>query len=139
MDNYRPALLLPVFSKVLERVVYKQLYSYLEANKLLSERQFGFRQTSSAQHAVIVLVDSIRHGTDDESSGFRSQEYSGSFQNYIKVTPVQIRDKELAWLESYFFDRKQFVDGHRSRNPTYFMRSSPGLNFGSPFVHYIDE
>ena len=60
MDNYRPMSVLPVFSKVLEQVVYKQLYSYLEANKLQSEKQFGFRQRSSTQHAVIILTDSIR-------------------------------------------------------------------------------
>jgi hypothetical protein len=33
-----------------------------------------------------------------------------------KLPLYGIRDKELAWLESYLFDRKQFVqyDGHRS-------------------------
>ena len=123
MDNYRPISVLPVFSKVLERVVYKQLYSYLEANKLLSERQFGFRQRSSTQHAVTILVDSIRQNMDrglmtgavflDLRKAFDTVDHS----RIISKLPLYgIRDKELAWLESYLFDRKQFVqyDGHRS-------------------------
>ena len=32
MDNYRPISVLPVFSKLLEQVVYKQLYAYFEEN-----------------------------------------------------------------------------------------------------------
>ena len=37
MDNYRPISILPVFSKVLERAVHKQLlYHYLQLHKILS-------------------------------------------------------------------------------------------------------
>ena len=36
MDNYRPISVLPVISKVFERVVHNQLYDYLEANNMLS-------------------------------------------------------------------------------------------------------
>ena len=43
MDNYRPISILPTISKVLERVVYCQLMSYLSLNNFLSEHQFGFR------------------------------------------------------------------------------------------------
>ena len=35
MDNYRPISVLPVISKVFERVVHNQLYDYLEANNML--------------------------------------------------------------------------------------------------------
>ena len=62
MDNNRPISVLPVVSKVLERVVNKQLYDYLEASNMLSERQFGFRHKSSTQHAVTfskILLEQI--------------------------------------------------------------------------------
>ena len=36
MDNYIPISVLPVISKVFERVVHNQLYDYLEANDMLS-------------------------------------------------------------------------------------------------------
>ena len=36
VDNYRPISILPVLSKILERIVYKQLLSHLGNNGLLS-------------------------------------------------------------------------------------------------------
>ena len=60
MDNYRPISVLPVLLKFIERVVHQQLYDYLEKDKLLSRRQFGFRNRSSTQHAVTLFSDSIR-------------------------------------------------------------------------------
>ena len=64
MDNYRPISVLPVSSNVFEQVVHNQLYDYLEANNMLSERQFGFRTRSSTQHAVTFFSDFIRTNMD---------------------------------------------------------------------------
>ena len=47
MDNYRPISVLPVVSKVLERVVHHQLHSFLSKHKLLSPFQCGFRRNHS--------------------------------------------------------------------------------------------
>ena len=44
METYRPILVLPVLSTVVERIVHQQLYDYLEKTKLLYRRQFGFRK-----------------------------------------------------------------------------------------------
>ena len=41
--NYRPISLLITISKLLEKIIYKRLYLFLEKNKLLFERQYGFR------------------------------------------------------------------------------------------------
>ena len=64
MANYRPISVLPVLSKVIDRVVHQQLHDYLEKNKLLSRRQFGFRKGSSTQHAVTLFSDAIRKNMD---------------------------------------------------------------------------
>ncbi len=64
LDNYRPISILPVLSKVFERVIHGQLYAYLEENDLLSKNQFGFRTKSSTQHAVTKLSDCIRQNMD---------------------------------------------------------------------------
>ena len=64
MDSYRPISVLTVLSKVFERVVYKQFYGYLEEHVLLSQRQFGFRNKSSTQHAVTLFSDSVRQDMD---------------------------------------------------------------------------
>ena len=42
-DNYGPMSVLPVLSKVIERVVYTQLYDYLCKSHPLTDNQFGFR------------------------------------------------------------------------------------------------
>ena len=42
VENYRIISILPVFSKVLERIMYNRLYEYFMNNDLLHENQFGF-------------------------------------------------------------------------------------------------
>jgi hypothetical protein len=41
--NYRPILILPVFSNIFEMVIYKRLYHHLTSNNILVKEQFGFR------------------------------------------------------------------------------------------------
>ena len=40
--NYRPISVLPILSKIMERILYDQLYDYLTKFELLSNCQFGF-------------------------------------------------------------------------------------------------
>ena len=40
--NYRPISLLPCFSKMLEKIMYKRLYNHLSQNHMLYPKQFGF-------------------------------------------------------------------------------------------------
>jgi len=41
-DNHRPISILPIISKLFEKLIFEQLYEYLTTNKLLSEHQSGF-------------------------------------------------------------------------------------------------
>ena len=59
LNNYRPISLLPTISKVFERVIYSQLYTYFSENNLLSEQQYGFRAQHSTELASVKLVDNI--------------------------------------------------------------------------------
>ncbi len=51
-NNYRPISLLSNVSKVLEKVVHKRLYSYLIRNKILYDKQYGFRPKWSTIDAI---------------------------------------------------------------------------------------
>ena len=42
LENYRPVSLLPILGKVFEKILYNNIYEYLQENKLLCENQSGF-------------------------------------------------------------------------------------------------
>ena len=57
--NYRPISLLPAISKIVERIIYDQLYAYFDNNNILSEEQYGFRTKHSTELAAVKFVDYI--------------------------------------------------------------------------------
>ena len=59
LPNYRPISVLPVFSKILERLVYTRILTHINERNLLYEYQFGFRNEHSPNLAIIYLVDKI--------------------------------------------------------------------------------
>ena len=62
--NYRPISLLPVFSKILERLMYNRLYNFLTEHNILSMNQFGFRKNYSTFLTLTYLVDNISKNID---------------------------------------------------------------------------
>ena len=67
-SNYRPVSVLPVFSKLLEKLVYNRLISHIKDNKLLYEYQFGFQKGKSTHLAIMMLVDKITEALDQSES-----------------------------------------------------------------------
>ena len=55
--NYRPVSILPVFSKILERIMYNRLLSFLNKHDVLFDYQFGFREKHSTYMALITLTE----------------------------------------------------------------------------------
>ena len=58
-SNYRPISLLPSISKIFEKVIFYQLYAYLEDHKLLYTSQYGFRKKHSTELAALELIDKV--------------------------------------------------------------------------------
>ena len=56
--NYRPISVLPIVSKIMERVLYDQLYNCLNKFELLSDCQFGFRKFHSTSTALLDCTNS---------------------------------------------------------------------------------
>ena len=56
-ENYRPVSILTNISKVYEKLLYNQLYSYFD--NILSPNQFGFRKRHSAQQCLLVMIKKI--------------------------------------------------------------------------------
>ena len=51
--NYRPISILPTIAKIIERVVYEQLFYYFSAHHLFSPNQHGFRANHSTDTALL--------------------------------------------------------------------------------------
>ena len=123
MDNYRPISILPVLSKVFERIVHNQLYTYLEENNLLSHCQFGFRRKSSTEHAVTYFSDFIKNSMDKgKLTGAVFVDLRKAFDTIDHATLIAklqiygVRGKELTWFQSYLFNRQQFVSFQSTRS-----------------------
>ena len=58
LNNYR-RYLLPCVSKIFERVLFNQLYEYLDRNDLLTQHQYGFRNDHSTEFAAMELIDRV--------------------------------------------------------------------------------
>ncbi|XP_047129352.1 uncharacterized protein LOC124809339 [Hydra vulgaris] len=59
VTNYRPISVLPVFSKILERIMYNRIFAFLYDNNLLYWNQYSFRSNYSTDHALMQLVEVI--------------------------------------------------------------------------------
>ena len=59
VTNYRPISLLLTISKLIEKIVYKQVYNYLNTMGQIYKSQYGFRSAHSCEHAIGELLGSI--------------------------------------------------------------------------------
>ena len=53
LDNYRPISILPVVSKLMERILHDQMFDYLMNENILSEHQYGFRPSHSTTTTLL--------------------------------------------------------------------------------------
>ena len=57
--NYRPIPLLPIFGKILEKLIYDSLYTHLVSSELLNPNQSGFRPGESTVNQLISITHTI--------------------------------------------------------------------------------
>ena len=115
INNYRPVSILPIFSKIFERVMYKRLLSFINRNNLLYKYQFGFREKHSTNMALIVMIDKILEAINDGnlviglfidfSKAFDTLDHNILLQKMYKYG---IRGNCLKWFKSYLSERKKF-------------------------------
>ena len=65
VDNYRPISILSAISKIFEKILYKQLFAYLNNNNLISKHQFGFRPMHSTADALLHSTNEWYRNMDD--------------------------------------------------------------------------
>ena len=145
MDNYRPISVLPVVSKVLERVVHHQLHSFLSEHKLLSPFQCGFRRNHSTEFAAIAFSDYIWRGMDlglltgavfiDLRKAFDSVDHEILIS---KLESYGLKDIELDWFRNYLTDRKQLVSFRKEiSDPCLILLGVPQESILGPFLFVL--
>ena len=100
--------ILSPLSKVLEKVVYKQLYSYLSRNKILHPNLHGYRQNRSTLTALLQMYDRWAHAADEgQVSGAIFIDLSAAFDLVPpdillkKLKIYGLREDIINWVSSY--------------------------------------
>ena len=108
VNNYRPISILPVVSKILEKEVHKQLYSYLIDNNLLNPCQHGFRSKRSTHTALINVVDQWLNSIDKgQVTAVVFLDLSKAFDSVkhdilkAKLQVLGVNGIDLEWYNSY--------------------------------------
>ena len=65
LKNYRPISLLPICSKIFERLIYNELFTFFTDNNLISPNQSGFRPGDSCVNQLIAITHEIYKSFDD--------------------------------------------------------------------------
>ena len=113
-QNYRPISVLPAISKICERVVYDQLYHYLNSNSLLSKSQSGFRSLNSTVTAMFHLTNdwylNIDKGENYLTVLLDLAKAFDTVSNETLLKKLKLYDLEgvtLDWFSSYLSNRQQ--------------------------------
>ena len=61
VKNYRAISLLPIFGKIVEKVIFNKMYSFLLEEKLLNPNQSGFRPSNSSVNQLLAITHEIFH------------------------------------------------------------------------------
>ena len=104
LSNYWHISQLPLLAKILEKIVYKQLISYLSKYTLLDNRQNGFRQGHSSETTLLSLAinKSQQLILLDLSSAFDKLEFNTIID---RLQNIGLKDILLLWFKNFLFNR----------------------------------
>ena len=114
VSNYRPITLLPIISKVLERIIYYQIIKFIRP--LLSHHQFGFLKNRSCLKQLLTsfseIFNCIDHGQKVDAVYFDFKKAFDSIPHQellFKLWITGLTGPLWFWLKSYLSNRKHFV------------------------------
>ena len=122
-ENYRPVSLLPHVSKVFERIIYKQIMSYV--TNLLSDYITGFRKSHGSQHCLVKMLENWKSALNNESVCALFMDLSKAFDTInqdlllAKLKAYGFSKDTLTLICSYLKNRKQKVAINNSASTTH--------------------
>lgn len=114
--NSRPISILPVISKLMEKIVYVQIQEYFEKNNLTTMFQHAYRKNHSTCTAMAQMTnDWLKEMDNSNLVGAILLDFSAAFDiidhNLLigKLRCYGLKPSAIAWLESYLSNRRQRV------------------------------
>lgn len=114
--NYRPISVLPVLSKIIEKILHKRLETYLNSINYISDRQFGFRPKSNTLAATADLITKVKKNIDkknivlgvfiDLKKAFDTVSHDLLL---MKLKAIGVEGQAFKMFKSYLTDRQQIV------------------------------
>ena len=134
--NYRPVALIPILSKVLERVIFMQIVEYMELNELFHPSHHGYRMGHNTCTALLELYDNWVEALErGQLAGVMLVDLSAAFDCVDhkllaeKMKILGFDSESVMWCKDYLRDRYQYVyiDGAQSG----FLKVEVGVPQGS--------
>ena len=121
--------MIPIVAKVFEKIVYEQLYAYLEAHDILCQNQSGFRANHSTVTALLEATDSWAYNIDNgKINGVIFLDLKKAFDTVdhqillSKLNYYGIHGKSFKWFQSYLENRTQKCSVNGSLSNSYTLK-----------------